>query len=105
MAQRLFSPTTLLSEQFRFTVKTISLLTNRYVSPAQKRLSTFSRVSDVYVEASSRHAPPLYHAQPSDIDVSFPAGAGDSDLLSALLRVLPSELEQHRPDLVLYGEG
>ena len=44
------------------------------------------------------------YTQPSDIDVSFPAGAEDSDLLSALQQVLPSELKGHRPDLVLYGE-
>ncbi|CAM9451477.1 unnamed protein product [Ascophyllum nodosum] len=46
-----------------------------------------------------------YNKQPSDIDVSFPAGAEDSDLLSALQQVLPSELKGHRPDLVLYDAG
>lgn len=42
--------------------------------------------------------------QPSDIDVAFPAGAGDEDLMSALRRVLPAELKGTLPDLVLYGK-
>lgn len=42
--------------------------------------------------------------QPSDIDIGFPAGAGDAELISALQRVLPGELKENRPDLVLYGE-
>lgn len=46
---------------------------------------------------------PVLH-QASDIDVGFPAGAGDKDLLSELRRVLPDEFAQHPPDLVLYGE-
>ncbi|CAN0342673.1 unnamed protein product, partial [Hapterophycus canaliculatus] len=41
----------------------------------------------------------------SDIDVGFPAGAGDDDLLSELLRVLPEELTRNPPDLVLYDAG
>lgn len=40
----------------------------------------------------------------SDIDVGFPAGAGDDDLLAELRRVLPVELARNPPDLVLYGE-
>eukprot|EP00903_Cladosiphon_okamuranus_P017755 g16343.t2 len=41
----------------------------------------------------------------SDIDVAFPAGAGDEHLLSELRRVLPGEFAQHPPDLVLYDAG
>ncbi|CAM9494848.1 unnamed protein product [Ectocarpus fasciculatus] len=41
----------------------------------------------------------------SDIDVGFPPGAGDEDLLSALRRVLPHEFAQYPPDLVLYDAG
>lgn len=43
--------------------------------------------------------------QSSDIDIGFPTGAGDEDLLSALRRVLPDEFSQHPPQLVLYGKA
>ena len=42
--------------------------------------------------------------QASDIDIGFPAGAGDEHLLIELRRVLPEEFAQHPPDLVLFGE-
>lgn len=42
--------------------------------------------------------------QASDIDVAFPAGAGDDHLLQELRRVLPNEFALNPPDLVLYGE-
>ncbi|CAN0033407.1 unnamed protein product [Laminaria digitata] len=43
--------------------------------------------------------------QCSDIDIGFPTAAGDEDLLSALRQVLPDELTQHPPHLVLYDAG
>lgn len=36
--------------------------------------------------------------------MGFPAGAGDEELSSALQRILPNELEQNPPDLVIYGK-
>eukprot|EP00752_Nemacystus_decipiens_P015135 g13483.t2 len=41
----------------------------------------------------------------SDIDIAFPAGAGDEHLSQELRRVLPHEFSQNPPDLVLYDAG
>lgn len=53
------------------------------------------------------HSNPIQYCavlEASDMDIAFPAGAGDDDLLKKLRRVLPNEFAQNPPDLVLYGE-
>lgn len=56
------------------------------------------------VHVAVLNSPPRHEEQPSDIDVGFPAGAGDKEVMEALRRVVPDELATNPPDLVLYGE-
>jgi len=43
--------------------------------------------------------------QKSDLDIAFPKGAGDTDVLVALQEILPRLLESENPSLVLYDAG
>ncbi|MCD6310622.1 MAG: histone deacetylase, partial [Candidatus Eremiobacteraeota bacterium] len=46
-----------------------------------------------------------YPKQKSDLDVGLPEGTGDDEYLGRLRRILPSILEFHKPELVIYLAG
>jgi len=41
----------------------------------------------------------------SDLDVNFPKGAGDKEVLSAISDIVPNLLDTEKPELVLYNAG
>jgi len=46
-----------------------------------------------------------FHKEQSDLDVTFPDGAGDEEYLAALAAHLGVALDGHRPDIVFYLAG
>lgn len=62
---------------------------------------------DPEVYTFSMHQENNYPADkpPSDLDIGLDDGAGDDEYLERLAQALPSILESHRPELVLYLAG